>query len=798
VALLALVSSSIVLTEVLLTRILSLATYYGLAFAVLSLAMLGLSAGSIDAMRAQSTGEPLGDWLGRRLLHFAGAVMLATLVTTGLPITFNANLTSFGSVLLVAAAAAAPLVAGGSLVARLTAESDVPLPVLYAVDLVAAAGGALLPLVLLGPLSGPSALMAVAVMLALASGLMGDRTRRGLAWSAASIATTCILVTELSSAGLVVMYPKGNRRPEGAPVLFQSWNALSNVELRGWWTAPVSAVLWAPSPATPELMSTPFARGTIDGDASTLIHGFSSLSSVDFLRYDLVTAAHRLRPTGTACVIGAGGGRDLLAARVFGHDRVIGVEINPAIVDMLRSVSMRSPLLQDPGVTLIEGDGRAEMAHLGTQCRVLQATLVDTWAATSAGAFAHTEATIYTLEAWRLFLRRVEPDGVLAFSRWYDPAHVEETARLVALAVAALLDRGVAHPRDHIALLGSGEVATILVSPAPFSEADHQALAAMDRDLKYTTLLSPTLAPTGALLDRIVAAPTIDSLGSYGAPLLLDTSAPTDDRPFFFQLRSARVWLHPLDALASSGASQGAIAGNTVAMFQLLVTCFAVLLVGAALLGPTLVRAARSSEPSLPGPRAVVYFGALGAGFMMTEIALVQRMHVVLGHPTYALVVVLAGLLFATGLGSALSPRLLRSERSVSVAAVVAAVVLSALPYAVIRPLAHATLESGLLVRAAWAAGCSGGVGLVLGMFFPAGMRFVSRERGAPLALAINGFTSVLGTTLALILSVWVSIPTTFAAAGALYGLVALVGPVGWHVRVKDRETSPSVAGSPP
>src|SRR5205814_5216966 len=106
--------------------------------------------------------------------------------------------------------------------------------------------------------------------------------------------------------------------------------------------------------------------------------------------------AHVLRPEGTACVMGTGGGRDLETALLYGHDRVIGFEINPSMVAMLRRIHAYSPILDDPRVHVIVGDARAELARSNVRCRVLQASLVDTWAATSAGAFAHTESTLYT------------------------------------------------------------------------------------------------------------------------------------------------------------------------------------------------------------------------------------------------------------------------------------------------------------------------------------------------------------------------------------------------------------------
>src|SRR5207302_1580804 len=138
----------------------------------------------------------------------------------------------------------------------------------------------------------------------------------------------------------------------------------------------------------------------------------------------------------------------------------------------------------------------------------------------------------------------------------------------------------------------------------------------------------------------------------------------------------------------------------------------------------------------------------------LIEVSLVQRMHVALGHPTYALIVVLAGLLVCTGIGSALSPYWIRSRKAVSVSALIAAVLLIAAPYAFIRPLAQATLAAPLGVRIAWTGGVAGIIGIALGGLFPSGIRFIHRERGAPVALALNGTTSVLGSVFAVVISV--------------------------------------------
>ena len=595
------------------------------------------------------------------------------------------------------------------------------------------------------------------------------------------------VVNNGAPTGLGVSFVKHRFLPrDPGAYSFEGWNALSNVRIQKPTDIQNSVALWAASPRTPP-GTVKGAMAFVDGEAGTFVYHYRAIEDLDFLRYDVTNVVHWLRPDGPACVVGVGGGRDIASALLFGHSEVLGVEVNPLIVDMLRAMQAESPILADPRVKVVVGDGRSVLAQTAPRCRTLQASLVDTWAATGAGAFAHTEATLYTREAWSLFLERVAPDGLLTFSRWYAPAAASETSRLVALTVAALLDRGVANPSKHFAIVTSGRVATLVVSPAPLSPADLATLHARADALGFQVLLAPDKPPADETLRKLVATRSVARLADAGRPRLLDTSPPDDDRPFFFQILSPRAWLPPFDILRQGYESGGVIAGNLLATSQFLQTFLSVAFVAFFVLGPALLREARRRS-ALPGPRAAVYFAALGAGFMLAEMSLVQRMHVALGHPTYALVVVLAGLLVSTGLGSALSERLIRGRRAVSLAALAAAVVLILLPHVAIGPLARATEASSLGVRAAWAGAVAGLVGLVLGMLFPSGVRYIARDRGVPLALALNGTTSVLGGVLAIVVSVALGVPATFALAGLLYLVAAWAGPHRWPAPAPEPE----------
>jgi hypothetical protein len=763
--LLAQASASIVLVEVLLTRLLSVASWYSLAFVVLSIAMLGLTRGSLEALAA--VGTPLRPWLASRFARFAAGLLTLTAVVCLVPLRLEADPASVAAIALAALAAAWPMVTGGSIVARLMGETELDLGSLYAADLGAAALGALLPLVLLGPLSGPAAMVVVALLAALTSVALANAPPRA---ALTAVALGVLLLTQLTPYGLTIRHPKG--RAEGVPAgSFEVWNALSQVVLAP--LRPEPAFYWGASRAAPRV-TVRQRTARIDGDAGTPVVAWRTLGDLAFLRYDVTAAAHWLRPGGLACVIGVGGGRDVLTALSVGHPRAVGIEINPGIGEMLEHVAPDSPLVRDPRFRLVIGDGRAELGRLGERCAVLQASLVDTWAATAAGAFAHSEATLYTREAWGLFLDRVEPDGVLTFSRWHVVGASAEVGRLVALASSALRDRGVREPWRHIVMVRSLNIATILVSPAPFTPRDLAAVHHLNAALGYDVLLAPDRPADDSVPSRVVRAPDDAALRALGASLGFDATPPTDDRPFFFHVLPASAWWHPIDAGRNRPGHPSVPRGALRAMRALLLTFGVVALLGAALLGPTLARAARSRDAALPCASSGMYFAALGAGFMLVEVALVQRMHVVLGHPTYALVGVLAALLVASGAGSFVSARVVRSLRGVAAAAMAGAVALALLPGAVIGPLARATAGSSLGVRVAWTSATAMAVGLVLGMLFPSGLRFVQRARGVPLALAINGATSVLGSVAALVISLLYGIPRTLGAAAAVYALAGL------------------------
>src|SRR5207237_7970764 len=131
-----------------------------------------------------------------------------------------------------------------------------------------------------------------------------------------------------------------------------------------------------------------------------------------------------------------------------------------------------SNLTQLKDVKFEVDEGRSWFARTDQTFDVIQMSLIDTWAATGAGAFSLSENGLYTVEAWKIFLGRLTPKGVYTVSRWYNPDDPSEAGRLLSLAAAALMEIGISEPKGHLFMAIQGRIATLIISRQPFSPTD--------------------------------------------------------------------------------------------------------------------------------------------------------------------------------------------------------------------------------------------------------------------------------------------------------------------------------------
>ncbi len=778
----ALCSFAALLLELALTRLFSVVLFYHFAFLAISIALLGLGAGGVFAhLKKGLLAKFETRALVSRLCSINALIVPVVLVIVlRIPVSLEISKANFLRLTAIYLASAIPFFITGLEFSIVFARESKHVSPLYAADL---AGGALACLAivpLLNWLGGPNTVFFTGVCMALAGTIWAvDRKARR---SAAGRALFVLLLIAVNYSGKLfdIVYAKGGFR-DSAWVEFARWNAISRVEVdrQGQGKAIV-----------------------IDADASTYLMNVDSRHWQGPWERNLMSAppalANVLRPRGDFAIIGPGGGVDVLRALGSGSPSVTGIEINPIIANTImrgRYADYTFHLYQQPQVHIHVTDGRSFVRNAQQQFDVVQMTLVDTWASTAAGAFALSENSLYTVEAFREYFEHLKPDGMIAITRW-EFQQPREALRVVSVAMQALHEMGVANPAANFLVVSEGHldadgIPVVVLAKRTAFTADE--LAQVRDHMASHPRLALLYAPSDPVAARAMVQPEhyFSSAASFSeliqsndprgfaARYPYEISPVTDNAPFFFFTLKLGQILHPQSLIRAVDWKVNlgvAVLGMVLAISLLAVLVFLVL---------PLAKGARGQQPR---PLRLLYFIAVGLGYILVEIAFIQRFVLFLGHPVYALTVVVFLLLLSSGAGSMVSRWWLAETGRVwlPLVLIIAAllVYVGVLP-ALLGQLVGLPFAAKLLVSA----GLLVPLGFAMGMPFPTGLRALAAGRPAespapPLvetdgsivewAWAMNAASSVLGSVLAIIIAIQFGLNVTLGCGAAAY-LGALV-----------------------
>jgi hypothetical protein len=781
-----LITFAVLLFQILQTRILSVIAWYYLAFFAISVAMLGMTVGAVMVYvkRERFESAPLSVTLSRYALLTAVTMPASMIAQMCLVISAEPSLVMVAVWASLLAIMAVPYVFSGIVVSLALTRSPFPTGQVYGVDLVGASLGCAATIGVLNLVDGPTAIIvagAICAVAAVAFARSGEDPQpfKDQRWFRRPGTVAALLVAfAVFNAGSPmrfrpILVKDKVEKPDQR--YFEKWNSYSRIIA----SLPTigTPFLWGPSATMPATTAVPAVALNIDGDAATsMFHYDGTPQSVSFLQYDLVGLAYRLPGIRKSAVIGVGGGRDVLTAHYYGVQDITGVELNPNFIDLDTKVpgfSGFGGLNRVQNLHLHVDDARSWFASTHEKFDLVQMSMVDTWASTGAGAFTLSENGLYTLEGWRAFLQTLNPNGILTVSRWYSSGDVNETGRMVGLATAALLDAGVQDVRPHLYVATADRIATLILSKSPFTPEQLQILNKTTADLKFKVLLAPDRPAPSGLLQAATESRNLTDLNRSLDQTYLDLTVPTDSRPFFFnQLRLLDLpkMIATIRMMTSGRLEQGEFSGNLVASgvlgMILLLSIEAVILT---ILVPLRKTAKQCSRPLVI--TGSLYFGLIGMGFMMGEIALVQSFSVYLGHPVYALGVCLFSLILSSGLGSLASDWIkLKKRPALAVWGLLVVVYLVAMEQ-ILPAVFAATTGRERMVRIGVSLAAIMPLGFLLGFAFPTGMRLIEAVDGRPTPWfwGINGAMGVLASVLGVIVSMSLGINVTLLLAAACY-----------------------------
>jgi SAM-dependent methyltransferase len=719
-----LVTLSGLMFEIGLTRIFSATIWYHFAFVAISVALLGWGLGGFALHLLKQRIAFSLDKAARLTLLYALAIPFCLWLIVRLPFRFDLLLLYFLASLL-------PFLLAGMALSMVFDLRREQANRLYFADLLGASGGALAVTFLLSWLGGENAVLAVAIAPFVAAACFSRR----VAWvSALGIALVLVAVGanertgffKIKSAPSKAMYRHLAENPQ-ARVALTGWNAYSRID----------AVTGFPPPY--------LARLYIDSDAWTnILRWDGRVEGISDWATWYRALPFKVAPKeAKTLIIGPGGGSDVLVALAAGSETVTAVEMNPLMLRFVRQFGAEAGNLYDhPRVEAILSEGRTFIRRTDRRFDVILLGFVDSWAAVASGGLSLSENHLYTVEAFRAYYDHLTPDGVLVILRWD-----VDIARLVANAVAQL---GPEAAGRQVAVFlekrrGSDPPQMIfMLKKRPFTPAETAEMEGWD-------LARPVIVPGGTVDEPFASLfAGRKTLAEYVAEAPTRVDPVFDDRPFFFARQ--KPWGMP-DSMSRP--------------FAIILVLVLVLCVLSVALGKP------AGQPKGPFAASIVYFSSLGVGFIAVELALLQHLTLLLGHPIFTLSILLFTLLAAGGLGSALSGRFAIGRVCVTIAAT-GAVYAMALPRFVPQLLAF-----DLGARIAIAIALVAPLGFAMGMPFPRGLQGTGQGPFAapPFYWGLNGIFSVVGSLATMMTAVVFGFTAAMVAGCACYLVAAAASP---------------------
>ncbi|MDY6972699.1 MAG: hypothetical protein SV775_10270 [Thermodesulfobacteriota bacterium] len=584
------------------------------------------------------------------------------------------------------------------------------------------------------------------------------------------------------------------------------WTTIAKIDVL---SDPVYSLLnWEKDPWAPN-----FKMITQDGDAFTVMPGPKWTEEIySESRPDNAVSAQNLgylikRNPEEALIIGTGGGFDIVSAKAFGAKHITGVEINPATHDLVHGPYrdyLAWPTWEN--VSAYCAEGRHFVASTDKKFDTIVMSGIDTFSALNTGAYVLSENYLYTVEAIEDYMNALKPDGIMTIFRCLFH-HPRESLRLANLFLTAAERQSIDDASLCIIVVAMDfrwpfRFASTIFKKQPFTpEEVRTILERCKRRQEISVVYIPNVFPPDVQErveadafshDTVYMEPARKAFASLlcaGSKeernMFIDEyrhniTPVYDDRPFFFEY-------HKISEILS-GAEENVGARGTFVHYVLYFLFFAT--AAAAFLSmivPLYVFAREGLKVKGLWP-LLGFFSSLGMGFMFLELGLIQRLNIYLGHPMHSLAVVLAGLLFFTGVGSYRAGTVQYDIRKLLKKGMIGVAISAVLWLAVMSVVIPLTLGWPLWVRILITLLSILPVGLCLGVPFATGLRYLEERypRFIPWAWGINGITSVMGSILAILLAMRIGfkIVIFLGCITYIFGLLTMLFHLrsGWKV----------------
>ncbi len=484
-------------------------------------------------------------------------------------------------------------------------------------------------------------------------------------------------------------------------------------------------------------------------------------------------------------VIGAGGGLDILSAVYHDSKEIEAIELNPIMIDVMKNQydDYSGQLFNRPEVTILQGEGRSVLKNIDHDFDLIQISLIGSAATSSGGFHSISENYLYTVEGMVDFLEHLSDDGVICITRWllFPP---RESIKLTAIALEALDKIGMENPDNHIALIRTWGTTTFICSKKPIDREMTGIIESFCRERSFDSVYFPGITLNQVnqnhKLERPYYYQAISGLiehfkegrmDDYYQDYFFNITPATDNRPFFFYFLK---WRNIPTIVRDTSYWQPMIEWGNLIVFATMVqgiifSFFFIFL-------PLFIK---RISPGKGWYFPILYFASLGLGYMLIEISFIQKFILYLTNPTYASSAIIFSFLFFSGLGSRYSQQFGGKEIFYLKRIVPAICILLVLYQGLIPVIFQHTMAFSIPVRFILTACLIAPLAFLMGMPFPLGIGIVAerKENMIPWVWATNNFCTILASVSAVIIALSAGFQAVGYLAAGIYlgGLFAIV-----------------------
>ncbi len=780
-----LTSAATLTLQIAIIRLLSVAQWHHFAFMVVSLALLGYGAsGSFLSSFPSILRRDLPPFLSGSSWLFSATGLAAYLLSHQIPFDVARIAWDRWQILylfLFYLVFSVPFFFSGltlsAALTRLSAQSGR----IYFSDLTGAASGCLLVLGFFTLFGGVGTLMAACILGGMASIAFEGKNRKFsvlrwtwllllvffLSWNPPFLELPISPYKELNVA---LRFP-------GAHLLETRWSASSRIDL-----VESSAARTAPGLSLEYLHPLPPQIGlTIDGSRMSPITRFrgdpkttEDLSFLDFLPSSL---PYKIIQPERVLILEPKGGLEVLNALRHRAKEIVAVETDPMIVDLLkgpyRDQSGGIYLRKETRVYVQEG--RSFVRGVESRFDLIVLPLEESLGASTTGFSGLREEYELTTEALRDYLRALRPGGFLFLNVYLLPPPRAEL-RLISMGKEALRKTG-QDLRGHLLAFRSWGTFSLLLKKNPVLPEEIRILKSICRKLRFDLVAYPGIREEEANIFNRFPKPIyfngVERLLHDGREFIatypFDLTPPTDNRPFFHDYFR---WGYFAEIYRLAGAKwQILLEGG----FLVPVVFFLALIASLMFMVAPLCFRKRGAGGASRNHSIfwLFYFILLGLGFMFVEISLIQKFILFLGHPVYAVSMIIFSLLVFAGLGSRISMKIAMIS-SINLQRVLLLNTLFLLLFAFfLFPALTFFQNQAFPLRLLLTVLFIAPLGVTMGMPFPLGIRWVGKTQWPliPWAWCANGCASVIGAILPVILALYGGFQMVIVLASFLYAM---------------------------